>query len=97
MREIGLILNVYSWLAIAAVLMMMFLIARFYEQKSRQRSHYRLFAVPAALFIVAAVCPVLFGSSPVARLLAYGLLWIGGGTLIYLSRWFFKVMTGGRK
>jgi hypothetical protein len=97
MNMIGLALSLYSWFVLAFIVMLMFLIARFYQQKSGLLSHYRLFLVPAALFVLIALTDVLPRDSRVVGLLAESLLLAGGIFLIVLSRTLFVIMTGGRK
>jgi hypothetical protein len=97
MNLVGLALSLYSWLVLAFIVMLMFLIARFYQEKSGFLSHYRLFLVPALLFILIALTDVLPRGSRVVGLLAELLLLIGGIILIVLSRTLFVIMTGGRK
>lgn len=45
----------YSWFALATLLFFLLLIGRFYERFSAERTHFRLFAFPAALFGVAVI------------------------------------------
>jgi len=97
MNIIGLALSLYSWFLLAFIVMLMFLIARFYQQKSGFLSHYRLFLVPAVLFVLIALTDVLPHASRVVGLLAEALLLAGGIFLIVLSRMLFVSMTGGRK
>ncbi|MBC8097984.1 MAG: hypothetical protein H7Y11_00950 [Armatimonadetes bacterium] len=49
------LLALYSWFPLAALLVFLLLIARFYEQFSGKRMMYGLFIVPLILFGVAAV------------------------------------------
>lgn len=48
-------LVLYAWFPLAALLLFMMLIARFYEQFSGRRTFFRLFPVPVVLFGAAAV------------------------------------------
>lgn len=97
MDKIGLVLSLYSWVALAFIVILMFLIARFYQQKSGFRSHYQLFLVPAALFVLSGLLYVFSQGSGGVRLCADALLLIAGIILIFLSRSLFVKMTGGRR
>lgn len=48
-------LVLYAWFPLAALLLFMMLIARFYEQFSGQRTFFRFFPIPVVLFGAAAV------------------------------------------
>lgn len=93
MENLTAILYLYSWLAFAFVLVLLFLIARFYEQKSGRRSHYHLFLVPPVAFLLAALLDrTMSDCSPVTD----GLMLVAGLLLIALSWRLLVVMTGGR-
>jgi len=49
------VLTLYAWFPLAALLMFMLLIARFYQRFSGERTYYRLYAVPLLLYGLAAV------------------------------------------
>ena len=44
------LLNLYTWFLLTALLFFLMLIARFYERFSGERTHFRVFMVPAVLF-----------------------------------------------
>jgi len=75
----------------------LFLIARFYEEKSGRRSFYRLFLIPMALFALAAIRYAMFLAPDIA-----GDFWgdlmrcIGGITLGISGLFLLKLMIGGR-
>lgn len=45
----------YGWFALAALLMFLLLIARFYQRVSNEPTYYRFFGLPVVLFGVATV------------------------------------------
>jgi len=48
-------LTVYAWFGVGALLILLALIARFYERLSGERTYYRWFAVPVLAFAGAAI------------------------------------------
>ncbi len=44
------LLSLYTWFALAALLLIALLIARFYQQFSGEKTHFRWFFVPIVLF-----------------------------------------------
>lgn len=48
-------LTIYTWFGLAALLFLIALIARKYEQLSKERTYYQLFVLPVIAFAVAAV------------------------------------------
>jgi hypothetical protein len=52
---LGQLLSLYGWFVLTALLLLVTLIAHFYEQFSGERSHYRWYALPIILLGVAAV------------------------------------------
>jgi hypothetical protein len=97
MISINLVLMTYSWVIIAILLFFLFLIARFYERKAHQRSHYQLFLFPLVLFLLATLrYDFLFASSFVGDLLGDILFSAGGVATIILGYHLLNLMTGGR-
>lgn len=89
-------LTIYIWSVVCILLFFLFIIGRFYEQKSGRRSFYQSFFVPMALFAIAAlrytfIAPVIVGDlwGDISRFL--GGLVVGGFGLFLL-----KLMIGGR-
>lgn len=97
MEILNSVLTLYNWGIVALLLVFQFLIARFYEKKSGQQSHYAFFLVPALLFLIASV-RYAFGTNDLAGD-AWGdsLLFIGGGILIAQSAFLFRLMMGGKR
>jgi hypothetical protein len=90
-------LTLYSWAVVVVILVFQFLIARFYEKKSGQQSHYAFFFVPALLFLAASV-RYAFGADDLAGdAWGDGFLFVGGGVLATLSTLLFRLMMGGKR
>jgi hypothetical protein len=97
MMSINLILITYSWVIIVILLFFLFLIARFYERKAHQKSHYQLFLLPLALFLFATLRYVfLFASNFVGDLLGDTLFFVGGVATTIFGYRLLNLMTGGR-
>jgi hypothetical protein len=97
MKIVNSALTYYNWAVVAVLLIFQFLIARFYEKKSGQRSYYALFLIPA-LFFLAASARYAFRVDDVAGdVWGDSLLFIGGGILIALSALLSRLMMGGRR
>lgn len=89
------LLTVYTWVGLSIVIAFLALIARFYERLSGQRTYYRLFAVPVALFGAAAVR--FFRLDRFAGdVWGDMLLWCGGLSLAVLCMYMYRLMTSGR-
>jgi hypothetical protein len=97
METITSALTIYNWGAVAVLLVFQFLIARFYEKKSGQRSRYTFFLVPALLFLAAAA-RYAFGVGDLAGdMWGDSLLFVGGGILAALSAFLFRLMMGDKR
>jgi len=87
----------YSWVIIAILLFFLFLIARFYERKAHQRSHYQLFLLPLVLFLLATLrYDFVFAGKFVGDQLGDTLFFAGGMATIVLGYRLLNLMTGGR-
>ena len=97
MISINLVLMTYSWVIIAILLLFLFLIARFYERKARQKSHYQLFLLPLVLFLLGILrYDFLFAGNFVGDLLGDTLFFVGGVATAILGYHLLDLMTGGR-
>jgi hypothetical protein len=103
-QSINSILFLYSWIVVAALILFLFLIGRFYELKLGQRSHYQLFLIPLVLFSVATVWYV-FGARDTSGAMLHdfvGVFWpdllylAGGLVLIALCYSLHRTMMGGK-
>jgi hypothetical protein len=97
MIGINLILMTYSWVIIAILLFFLFMIARFYERKAHQKSHYQLFLLPLVLFLLGTLrYDFLFVGNFVGDLFGDTLFFAGGVVTIILGYHLLNLMTGGR-
>lgn len=97
MIAINLVLMTYSWVIIAILLFFLFLIARFYERKAHQRSHYQLFLLPLVLFLLGTLrYDFLFADNFVGDVLGDILFSAGGVATTILGYHLLNLMTGGR-
>jgi len=85
----------YSWTATAIIAFILFLIARFYERKSGERSYYQLFLLPSLSFLLAA-WRYLLVNEPWGDTVGDGALTVGGFSLIFLSYFLARLMMGKR-
>ncbi len=97
MMGINLFLMTYSWVMIAILLFFLLLIARFYERKAHQKSHYQLFLLPLVFFVLGALrYDFLFASNFVGDPLGDTLFFTGGVATTILGYHILNLMTGGR-
>lgn len=90
------VLTLYVWALICVLLLFLYLIARFYQRTTRERSHYRLFLIPLSLFSVAGLRYAWTGSiagEPFGDLL----LFAGGVGLFGLGFFLYRLMMGRRR
>jgi hypothetical protein len=97
MKVLSGVLTLYNWAIVAMLLAFQFLIARFYEKKSGQRSYYVFFIVPAFLFLIAAAWNIVKDGDLAGNVVGDGLLFLGGGILVGLSTFLFRLMMGGKR
>jgi hypothetical protein len=99
MNFVNAILTLYIWGIVCLLLFFLLAIGRFYESKSGRRSHYRLFVLPALLFITAAM-KYVFYSTP--EIILAGDFWVDlmrfAGALILsgVGLFLLNLMIGGR-
>ena len=99
------VLIVYSWLAAAALVLVLFLIGRYDEIRFGQRSYSQLFLVPLILFCVGAAWDALFANEntgdPILDFVgAFGpdlVFLVAGLALTALCYLLLKTMIGGQK
>jgi hypothetical protein len=97
MISINLVLLTYSWVIIVILLFFLLLIARFYERKAHQKSHYQLFLLPLVLFLLGTLrYDFLFADNFVGDLLGDTLFFAGGVATSILGYHLLNLMTGGR-
>lgn len=90
------VLTVVFWGIVAALIVIVFAIARFYQVTSGQPSHYRWFLLPLVLLVASALRYASLGdagSDPPGDVLMLA----GSVILIALSIWLMRLMMGGRR
>ncbi len=95
-RSLSGILTIYSWGGIVITLLFLFLIARFYEKKSGQKSYYQFFLLPLVLFLLSAIRYLFSTDEFVGDVTGDTLLFSAGLVLGFLSYSLLNLMTGGR-
>jgi uncharacterized membrane protein YdcZ (DUF606 family) len=88
-------LLLYGAFITGAVLVFMYLIARFYQRNTGDRTHYRWFLLPVLCGAVALIHNAS-NSRPQGDWLSHGLWIVGGVSLLALSLHLHRVMTQGR-
>jgi len=88
-------LTIFSWFAVTILLVLLLLIARFYQNVSGERTHFWVFSLPVVVFGLAAA-----RYSFVDQLNGDALgdvLWLLGGLLLAgMCIYLYNVMTAGR-
>jgi len=97
MKVINSALTLYNWGVVAILLVFQFLIARFYERKSGQRSYYVIFLIPALLFLFASARYAFWVGDLAGDVWGDSLLFVGGGILITLSAFLSRLMMGDKQ
>jgi hypothetical protein len=98
------ILTLYPWILVAGLILILVLIARFYQKKYAelykqepgQQTFSALFAVPLILFCIAAG-RYLLAHDFVGDLIGDTAFFVGGVTLAVLAYRLQRLMTGGRQ
>jgi hypothetical protein len=95
MEILHLVVTVYIWLAVSALILVLHRISRFYQITSGRRSYYELFWVPLLLIAAGGLRYASVGD--IAGDLAGDMLMlIGGLSLMGLCAYLLKLMTGNR-
>jgi len=97
MTVINSALTLYNWGVVVVLVIFQFLIARFYDKKSGQRSYYAFFLIPALSFLAVAVRYAFWVSDVAGDVRGDSLLFVGGGILATLSAFMSRLMMGGRR
>ncbi|MBC7223218.1 MAG: hypothetical protein H5T59_02915 [Anaerolineae bacterium] len=91
------VLMVWAWVAATAVVFCLYMIARFFQQKSGERSYYQLFLIPVVLYLFASFRYLLPDTDFAVDEAANALLFIAGTGTLGLGSYLFNLMTGGRR
>jgi len=61
MNVVGAVMNFYSWGLAVVVIVFVYLIGRFFEEKAGQRSYYQVFLIPMVLLTLGALRYLVYG------------------------------------
>ncbi len=87
-------LTIYTWFGLITLLCLIALIARKYEQLSKERTYYQLFVLPGLVFTVAAVAQTV-SDRVVGDVLGNVMLLVGGVLLAAMCLHMYHLMTRG--
>jgi hypothetical protein len=90
------VLSAYNWAAVIVALLFLLLIARFYEVKSGERSHFLWFLIPVVFFLVAGIQSIALHGSTLGDPVFEAFVFAAGGVAFVLGRALLRLMTGGR-
>lgn len=103
MKLLSQILNLYNWGVVSVLLLFVFFIARFFEQRlakkladSKKYSYYQLLIIPLGLFLVSAVIYSVSGALVVGNLPADIMRIVGSIVFGIVGYLLVKNMLGGR-
>lgn len=96
MASVNTILTIYVWFIVCVHLACLVGIARFYQNKSKQRSLYLYFTIPIILFFMAAIRYAALSPQIVGDLWGDSLRAIGGLIVIGLGFYLLILMMGRR-
>ncbi len=88
-------LTIYIWFVLTILLLLLLLIARFYQNVSHEQTYYFLFGVPIILFGIASARDA-FIDQVSGDLLGDAMWFAGGVILIGLCIHLYNLMTTGR-
>ncbi len=88
-------LTLYNWFLSAVLVLILLMIARFYELKTHERTYYRIFILPLASFGVASIRSAYLDQANTDEL-ATSFWVIGGIILIVLCVRLYHLMTSHR-
>ncbi len=90
------ILTVYTWGIVCIILYFLFLIGRFYEQKSGRRSFYRVVFIPLILFALTGLRYAWLASVVSGDWWGDMMRFVAGVTLGSFGIFLLRLMTGDR-
>ena len=96
MDWIARLLTILAWLGVAALLILLYRIAYFYEVSARRPTHYRWFLAPLALLSLGGL-RYTWVNMVAGDVIGDSLLMTGGFPLILLGMYLLREMMGGRK
>ena len=93
---LGRITALYSGALAAALLLVLLLVARFYQRQAQVRSGYLIFLIPATAFLLAGLRYAWLDGRIAGDLTGDLLRFVGGACLIGWGAYLLKLMTGRR-
>jgi len=93
---VGGILTIYIWRVVCVLLFFLFVIGRFYQQKSGRRSYYPSFFIPIALFALAAIRYTFLAPAIVGDVWGDVMRFLGGVVIGGFGLFLLRLMIGGR-
>lgn len=96
-HEFGVGLSLYAWVAVAICLAFLYMIARFYEIKSGERSYYQVVLLPAVLFVAGAAWYAMSTQDFMGQVVPDVMYTTGGAVLVVWGAYLIRLMTGGRR
>ena len=90
------LLTLYIWIGIVAFVLLLNRIARFYELTTGVATHYRLFFVPVAFFLVGMIRYLVSDAGFAGDIVGDICFFLGGVSLALLGYYLLQLMTGGR-
>ncbi len=95
--EVRVGLSLYAWGGVAVCLSFLYLIARFYQVKSGERSYYQVALIPALLFVIGALWYALSDQDFVGQVIPDLAYTVGGIILLVWGAYLLRLMTGRRR
>jgi hypothetical protein len=90
------LLTLCIWIGTAALIMLLYRIAHFYQVTTGLRSHYRFFLVPVILFLAGMLRYLIIDTRIAGDIIGDLLFFLGGVSLSLIGYFLLKLMTGGR-
>ncbi len=88
------LLSVYVWALAGILVLLLFGIGRFYQQTTKENSHYKLFLLPVALYWVGAALYTPLEPGNIGTLVGDVLFCLGGLAIFGLGFRLVTLMTG---
>jgi len=88
--------TIVAWGGVGVLVFLLYRIAHFYQATSGQSTHYRLFLIPMALFLLGGTRYAMVGDLA-GDVIGDSLQLAGGVLLLWLGASLLQMMTGGRR
>jgi hypothetical protein len=89
--------TLYIWIGVAALILLLNRIARFYQLTTGVSTHYRLFYIPVFCFLAGMARYLVTDLRFAGDVLGDILFFIGGVSLSMIGYYLLQLMTGGRQ